>query len=84
MTNLTESSGSLPQPMSNMNSGVVLLPNNAFKGRRAKRASPNASVRPSDRTMTPLMPKRTVWMKWVLPYGLVLVVFAWTFYNKAA
>jgi hypothetical protein len=32
--------------------------------------------------MTPLMPKRTVWMKWVLPYVLILAVFAWTFYDE--
>lgn len=32
--------------------------------------------------MTPLMPKRTVWMKWVRPYALILLVFSWTFYDK--
>jgi hypothetical protein len=28
------------------------------------------------------MPKRTVWMKWVLPYVIILLVFAWAFCDE--
>lgn len=31
--------------------------------------------------MTPLTPKRTVWMKWVFPYAAVLLVCVWNFHE---
>ena len=32
--------------------------------------------------MTALMPKRRLWMKWGLPYGVVLVAFVWAFHDE--